>query len=281
LRDIPRIGLIECRPVHNLSKPILPPREKVRISILLPDKEALITRFRPPETTIWSLITEFQSPPDDSFVFQSISTREIVDSGVTIGLLPSPRDFFLIRKITVSVCDPSGNVQSVLITERSTFDDLKRQMSATIADRFGFIPDSSQLVHSFGTTFTAVLPIQFIVVRVQIENSPLHHFKFKHDSLVRNLHSFLASFLGVFFEYITLSVNDQVLLDDCPLREVVISIIRVSQVCRVRKSKDYQAELASLVRESGKDPRTCARCFNYHDYDYDAALRDLQRDGRP
>jgi hypothetical protein len=44
-----------------------------------------------------------------------------------------------------------------------------------------------------------------------------------------------------------------------------------------RKPPDYEERLRNLEVESGADRKTCARCFNFHSYDFDRALRDLRR----
>jgi hypothetical protein len=44
-----------------------------------------------------------------------------------------------------------------------------------------------------------------------------------------------------------------------------------------RRPLDYEERLRSLEIDSGADRKTCARCFNFHGYDFDRALRDLQR----
>jgi hypothetical protein len=43
----------------------------------------------------------------------------------------------------------------------------------------------------------------------------------------------------------------------------------------IEKPAEYDRMLDSLVRQTGMDKRTVSRCFNFHDYDYQATLRDL------
>jgi hypothetical protein len=192
LSDIPRIGIIECLKKERSLLPM--PTGRIPINILFPGQEELTSGFYPPEKNIRSLINELCPSNDNSFVLQSISTHEIIDSTLALNSIPRPRDLFLVKQMTITLTGQFGTGQRITITERSIFDDLKTQSDGIIVNNLGFIPDSSLFIHPFGTTFTTVIPSEIITVQVQMDNSPVRSFQFKQNSPVRNLRSTIAAF---------------------------------------------------------------------------------------
>jgi hypothetical protein len=111
-----------------------------------------------------------------------------------------------------------------------------------------------------------------IAVEVEMEGRGLATFLIEESASVSCLREFAAKRLGCLTAQIEI-LNDSGRLDDELIVKNCVGVLRCQ---KVRRPADYNQRIAQLMRESGQDRRVVGRCFNFHKYNYDEALRDLK-----
>jgi hypothetical protein len=257
--------------------PTTSPIAMLPFNVILPGSDVVTTFHCRHDSMVSALLNAVLSGTGGRFAVQLLHNGGSMDPERTSLSIDEPRDARIVELVTVTVALPSGEVRSLTVTDFQSVADMMAIVEGEVANAAGRILEPectiTQARRMNGNAFRVIEMNN--IVKLGMEGTSLR-MRFEADAPISAFREALAENMKVTPFRIVLRDNRGPILENIPVRNVdglvTISIRKV-----VMKPVTDEHDLRSQMNVTGMGRRECSQCFSFHDYNYPAALGDLQR----
>jgi len=203
---------------------------------------------------------------------------DVLDDELLVAEIPRPRFFVAVElaQIVIVGC----HVAPCVLPSASTVGDLKAKfgIDREIMARRRLALDPTRQLRDieakYGSDLSLADPQTTRVVAI-VQGGTFAQFRVARRLSVRELKEIVAEETGVAAEGVDLLSGGAALRDDALLASLQANFLQAAERRVVVRPPDYDAKLRELVERTRAPRRNCARSYSFHDYNFDAALRDL------
>jgi hypothetical protein len=252
------------------------------LNILLPGAEEITVQLFRVNATIGDVIEELRLQhgfnPSRLYEMQIIGSPEILREKTGLRELPGWPDLVLVESICFHVTDSSGRISEMRVPSESRIGEPRQVIRGRfVTDRGLALPSdslASDISAKYGTSLSTASSFRSHDILL-LDGSTLT-LEMSSNASVLRLREVLAAQSGQHAAAIALMADD-VLLDDGWSLEAITGPIKcvLPPDSIPVKPPNYDELLSDLVRLSAVDVRTVARCFNFHNYDYEQTRNAL------